>query len=135
VSCSSHPAERARRAWDRTDLDPKEVVVGLEFGGEALGVPAGTIEDNGGALTLQVGGTDAVVFASEAGLHAFENPGFEFETADGGRVRADGTTWDLATGEATDGRHLTRLPIRRLFAFAWQDDHGPEAFYTVGRNC
>jgi hypothetical protein len=23
---------------------------------------------------------------------------------------------------------LDRVPIRRLFAFAWQDDHGPDAF-------
>ena len=33
------------------------------------------------------------------------------------------------TGESDDGRALARVPTRRLFAFAWQDDHGPDAFY------
>lgn len=46
-----------------------------------------------------------------------------------GTFRADGTRWEGATGEAADGRRLRRLPARRLFAFAWQDDHGPASFY------
>ena len=29
---------------------------------------------------------------------------------------------------------LDRVSIRRLFAFAWQDDHGPDAFYTGRQN-
>lgn len=119
------------REWNRDDLDPKEVIAGLAFGGEAIGVPMELIEECGGALTLEVGDRSVVVFASRAGLHAFENPGFEFEAAGEGRFRADGTIWDPATGEGTDGRRLARLPIRRLFAFAWEDDHGPDAFYTI----
>jgi hypothetical protein len=35
------------------------------------------------------------------------------------------------TGESADGRRLDRLPTRRLFAFAWQDDHGPDAFWSA----
>jgi hypothetical protein len=117
------------RQWDRGDLDPKAVVVGLAFDEEAVGVPVRAVEDAGGALTLRVGGRGVVVFVSLSGPHAFENPGFEFEAAGEGRFRGDGTTWDPATGEGADGRRLDRLPVRRLFAFAWQDDHGPDAFY------
>jgi hypothetical protein len=35
-------------------------------------------------------------------------------------------------GRGDDDRRLTPLPARRLYAFAWQDDHGPESFYGLG---
>ncbi|MUV88549.1 hypothetical protein GJ629_00490 [Halapricum sp. CBA1109] len=44
-------------------------------------------------------------------------------------LRADGTIWNPAAGESEEGRALDRMPARRLFAFAWQDDHGPDALY------
>jgi hypothetical protein len=47
-------------------------------------------------------------------------------------VGADDTTWDPVTGESADSRRLDRLPTRRLFAFAWQDDHGPDTFWSAG---
>jgi hypothetical protein len=120
------------REWDRDDIDPKTVVVGLEIDGDALGVPLPTVEDAGGALTVTAGGSDITVFATDDGLHAFENPGHAFEpVGDGRRFRADGTVWDGATGAADDGRQLRRTPAKRLFAFAWQDDHGAEAFSHV----
>ena len=64
-------------------------------------------------------------------LHAFEDPGVAFERGDGdtSAFHADGATWDPTTGESTDGRRLERLPGTRLYAFAWQDAHGPDAFY------
>ena len=33
------------------------------------------------------------------------------------------------TGRSEDGRRLVCVPARRLFAFTWQDDHGPEAVH------
>lgn len=128
------------REWDRDDIDPKTVVLGIERDGEAVGVPAPTVDAADGLLELTLGST-AVIVVSAAGLDAYEDPGYEFslETAPdslpetGGSARrlvADGTTWDPVTGESTDGRRLDRVPARRLFAFAWQDDHGPAAFYT-----
>jgi hypothetical protein len=117
------------RTWDRDDLDPKTVVLGIEADGDALGFPLPRIQERGNVVTTSVGGTDVVVFASDEGIHAFENPGYEFEYADGGAFDADGTTWDGATGTAEDGRSLERVPAKRLFAFAWQDDHGPDAFF------
>jgi hypothetical protein len=86
------------------------------------------IDTADGALSLAGGGRSVVVFVSGSGLHAFENPGYAFERADGGSFRADGTVWDPAAGRGDDGRRLDRIPIRRLFAFTWQDDHGPNAF-------
>lgn len=40
----------------------------------------------------------------------------------------DGTTWDPVSGESGDGRRLERVSGRRLFALAWQDAHGSDAF-------
>ena len=119
------------RRWKRDDLDPKTVVLGLSSEGETVGVPFPVVEDAGGAAQLRVGGTDVAVFATPDGIHAFEDPGFEFEPVGGGMFRADGAVWDGATGESDDGRRLERPPARRLFAFAWQDDHGPDAFYGL----
>lgn len=123
--------EGERRSWDRTDLDAKTVVLGFERGGEAVGYPLPRVEAAGGAVTDTVGGLDLVVFAVDGGLHAFEDPGLSFERIDDfeGTFRADGTAWDPIAGESEDGRRLERVPAVRLYAFAWQDAHGPDAFY------
>ncbi|UPV77231.1 DUF3179 domain-containing protein (plasmid) [Halorussus limi] len=81
-------------------------------------------------MTTTVGGTGVVVFASENGIYAFRNPDYEFEQTESGAYEADGTTWDEATGESADGRSLGAVSAKRLFAFAWQDDHGHDAFYS-----
>jgi len=121
--------EGERRSWDRTDIDAKAVVLGIEVGDDAVGYPVERVEAAGGVVMDTIGVRRIVVFATDDGVHAFENPGFDFERR-GGTVHADGTTWDGATGESADGRRLERLPARRLFAFAWQDAHGREAFYA-----
>jgi hypothetical protein len=117
------------REWDRDDLDPKDVVLGVEADGEALGFPHDRVATAGGAVQSTVGDRSVAVFVTPDGIHAFDDDGLSFEpTDDPGRFAADGTTWDGATGEARDGRILERIPSRRLFAFAWQDDHGEDAF-------
>jgi hypothetical protein len=121
--------EGERRSWDREDLDAKTVVLGVETGDDAVGYPVPRIEAAGGVVTDSVGGRSVAVFATDDGVHAFENPGFTFETR-GDSTHADGTTWDGATGASADGRELERVPARRLFAFAWQDAHGPDAFHS-----
>ena len=123
--------EGERRSWDRTDLDAKTVVLGIEGDGEAVGYPLPRVEAAGGVVTDAVGGRDVVVFADDGRLHAFEDPGLAFERVGDAEdaFRADGTTWDLTTGESADGRRLERIPAVRLYAFAWQDAHGSDAFY------
>lgn len=128
---AAHRGGEGGRTWSRDDLAPKTIVLGVERDGEALGFPLPRVEAAGGVARATVGDADVVVFAAGGELHAFDDPGFAFERGDGGQFVADGTTWHGATGRAADGRQLDRLPARRLFAFAWQDDHGPDAFYEA----
>ena len=121
--------EGKRRSWDREDIDAKTVVLGIEIGDDAVGYPVPRIEAAGEVVTDSVGGRSVVVVATGDGIHAYVDPGFTFERRDGS-LHADGTTWDPATGESGDGRELERVPARRLFAFAWQDAHGRDAFYA-----
>jgi hypothetical protein len=125
------------REWGRDDLDPKSVVLGIERddpdeSADALGFPLPRVAAAGGVATAEIGGLPVVVFATPEGIHAFENPGREFEPVEGTDrgFRADGAVWDGATGESDDGRTLDRVAARRLFAFAWQDDHGRDAFWS-----
>jgi hypothetical protein len=122
--------EGPERSWDRADLDAKTTVLGVVHGGDAVGYPFPRIRDVGGVVTDTVGGLDVVVVATETEMHAFENPGHAFEMGDG-TLHGDGVSWDPATGKGSDGRRLTRVPARRLYAFAWQDDHGPDSFYGL----
>ena len=147
----SHRGEGGRE-WGRDDLDPKAVVLGIEHGGEAVGVPRSVVvNDDGdrGVVTLIVGGTGVVVFATkDGGIHAFRNPGYEWTPAPGGfratRPDGSGALYQGDTGRPADvpaahtgesggaaAEPLERLPARRLFAFAWRDDHGDDAFYGL----
>ena len=126
---AAHRGAADGREWDGpTDLNPKEVVLGVEFDEDALGFAFSRMRAAGGVARATVGEQDVVAFAADDGIHAYADPGHEFEWSDAGVV-GDGTTWDPATGAAADGRRLDRLPARRLYAFTWLDDHGPEAFY------
>ncbi|WP_254862327.1 DUF3179 domain-containing (seleno)protein [Halovivax gelatinilyticus] len=118
------------RSWERDDVDPTSVVLGVERDGEAVGVTLPTVADAGGTLEISVGSTDVLIVYAD-GLHAYDHPGGEAALDDSnGQLVVDGTTYDPVTGESDDGRSLERIPARRLFAFTWQDDHGPDAFYT-----
>jgi hypothetical protein len=128
---AAHRGTGDERDWGREDLDPKTVVLGVEQDDDALGFALDRLEANGSVGHATVGDVDVVAFATTDGVHAYENPGFAFErTAQPDTFTADGGRWSGATGESDDGRRLDRLPSRRLFAFAWQDDHGPDAFWT-----
>jgi len=116
------------RDWDRDDLGPKEPVLGLTLG-EPIAFPRSQLEAAGGVVQTSIDGRDVLVVATLDGLHAYADPGASFESESDGVLRADGTTWNGATGVARDGRRLERLPGVRAFAFVWQDDHGPDAFY------
>jgi hypothetical protein len=127
----AHRGTGPGREWDRTDLPPKEPVLGLQFDGEAVGVPRSIVADAGGLVTTTVGRRRVLVVLG-TDLHAYADPGVERTPADGDRrLRGDGATWNPDTGRSDDGRQLDRLPARRLFAFAWQDDHGPDSFYGL----
>ena len=127
----AHRGTGDEREWERDDVAPKEVVLGVERDGDALGFPLDRLAANGNVAHATVGDVDVVAFATADGVHAYENPGFAFErTVEPDTYVADDARWTGATGASDDGRTLERLPARRLFAFAWQDDHGPDAFWT-----
>lgn len=117
------------RTWDREDLHPKTEVLGLDFGDVAVGYPKPRILAADGVITDSVAERDVVVFATPEGMTAYEHPGFAFEPMEDDTFVGDGTEWEPLTGESRDGRSLKPLPVRRLFAFTWQDDHGADAFY------
>ena len=125
---SAHRGEPDQRTWSRDDIEPKEVVLGIELGGEAVGYPMAQVNAAGGVVVDSVGGHELIVVASEDGLHAFEYPGGEVHL-EGNTLVVDGTYFHPATGRGTDGKELARIPAIRLFAFSWQDDHGADAFY------
>jgi hypothetical protein len=122
--------EGPERTWDRADIDAKTTVLGLVRDDGAVGFPVPVVRDAGGVVTATVGGQRVVVLVDD-GVHAFADPGFEL-AFESGTLRGDGTAWDPATGRSEDGRRLDRVPARRLYAFAWQDDHGPDSFYGLG---
>ncbi|MEF8774850.1 MAG: DUF3179 domain-containing protein [Halobacteriales archaeon] len=126
---AAHHGE-AGREWNRDDVGPKAVVLGIERDGAALAFPEQAVRAAGGVVHETVGDADLAVFATRDGLHAFEAGDRSFEpTDDPGRFAADGALWAGATGRSDDGHRLSRVPAKRLFAFAWQDDHGPDAFW------
>ncbi|MFH5800349.1 DUF3179 domain-containing (seleno)protein [Haladaptatus sp. CMAA 1911] len=127
------PVHGGHRNWEVSELEDiaaKTRTLGVTLGNEALGFPRPRVEEAGRVVQTTVGGTEIVVFATEEGLDAFEDPGFEFEPSDDGATfEADDAEWSGVTGESDDGRVLTRIPGRFTFAYSWQNDHGAAAFY------
>jgi hypothetical protein len=120
--------EGPERTWNRTDIEAKTVVLGVVHGDEAVGYPVPAVEAAGGVVTDRVGGHDLVVTTLGGDIQAFEDPGYGLEARDG-TLYGNGVAWDPTTGRSADGRRLSPMPARRLYAFAWQDDHGPDSFY------
>ncbi len=123
-------SEGERRSWDRDDLDPKTVVLGIEHGGEAVAYPVPWVAAASDLVKDTVGGLEVLVVTTPDGIHAYEHPDFALDLREGGLAGA-GTTWDPVSGRSEDGRQLTRVPARRMFAFAWQDAHGPGSFFKT----
>ena len=120
--------EGPERIWNREDIDAKTTVLGIVHDSEAVGYPIPQVRADGGVVSDSVGRLDVLVVSTGSEIHAFEQPGYQFELRDG-TLYGDDVTWDLTTGRSSDGRRLTRVLARRLYAFAWQDDHGRGSFY------
>lgn len=105
------------REWSREDLDPKTAVLGVERSEDrgddeatdALGFPLPRVEAAGGVAESTVGGKSVMVFATPDGIHAFENPGYEFESAEpGGCVPSRRN--DMGRGDRRERRRATTGP-------------------------
>lgn len=126
---AAHRGMGSERRWERADLSPKTEVLGIIAGDTALGFPRPRVEEAGGVVRETIGDLAVLIIAIDAGMYAYADPGIAFRrTGDG--LRGDGTTWNPVTGRAGDGRVLDRVPARRLFAATWQDDHGPDSFWS-----
>lgn len=142
------------REWRIETLAPKDPIFGIEVAGNPVGFPVAAVAQQGGVVTTTVGDQSVVVFETDTGVRAFENPGFRWqETAAGFRAEPveDGAADDQppsaalyagTTGEPVDApaAHtgeaggaaadpLDPIPGIHLFAFAWIDDHGLESVY------
>lgn len=113
----AHRGESSERRWNRTDIAPKAVIIGLEHDDDVLGVPLPMVEQAGGSLHATVGGRAVVVFAVDRSVAVFDDPGFAF-TIDDRTVNGDDSTWDIHTGTSHDGRALSPFPWKRVFAFS-----------------
>ncbi|MFB6311657.1 MAG: DUF3179 domain-containing protein [Salinirussus sp.] len=120
-----------QRTWDREDIGPKTPVLGIVVEDTAVGYPIPTIHAAGGTLVDTIGSLDVLVVATDEVVGAFKHPGGDIELRGGELVGEEGR-WDPVTGAASSGKALHRLPTRRLYAFAWQDDHGADSFYGLG---
>lgn len=118
------------RDWSE-DIPPKETILGIDLGDERIGLVRSDVESEGGVLRTTVCSTQVVVFATPKGLFAYEGPEFDFQAVNDGWFSGDGARWDGVTGEADDGRLLTPLPTRRMYAFAWKDAFGFETLYKT----
>ena len=122
-------------------LPAKVEVLGLVRNDEAKAYPRPAV-DREGVLNDRVGGTPVLVAVTAGGsLVAYERtvdggvlafrPG---PGDDDGTIRAGGSRWRIATGEALDGPHegttLTRANDRpAMFWFSWVDFHPETAVY------
>ncbi len=122
--------EGPERTWEREDVDPKTPVLGVVRGDDARAYPRPVVERENGVVRDTLGDRSFVVVGDGERLHAFVDPEYDLHL-ESGELRGDGTTWSVTTGESRDGRRLERVPVRRLYAFAWQDDHGPDSFYGL----
>lgn len=120
--------EGEARSWDREDLDPKAVVVGVESGADARAYPVSDVEAAGGVVRDTLGGRPILVYALDGAVGAIESPGPEFPP-DGESVLTYGGNWPSTHGESQRGVEAPPVRSLRLFAFAWQDAHGPDAFW------
>lgn len=125
----AHRNGNTNRSWDRSDLDPKSIVLGIIRSDEALAFPRDRVANHGGLVRTRVGGQSIVVVLPDDHLQAYEDPGGSLELSSG-TLRGAGQEWDASTGESlSGGSDLQQVPARRMYAFTWRDDHGPSAFF------
>ncbi|MFB6095595.1 MAG: DUF3179 domain-containing (seleno)protein, partial [Halodesulfurarchaeum sp.] len=128
---AAHRNEDAQRSWERDDLDPKDVVLGIGEEEAAVGVPRPWLLEHGNVTRVALPDRTVVVFGTPSGMYAYEDPGFQFEYREAETFVGGGTEWHAVTGRSQDGRSLKRLPTRREFVFTWQDDHGADSFLSM----
>lgn len=116
-------------------LGVKDVIVGVDWGGEQVAYPVADLEASP-AVHDRVGGTDILVIyvASTATSMVFDRTvdgrTLEFNEGEGGLLLVDtqtGSIWDSWTGEAVagplKGKALKSIRSTQSFWFTWADWH------------
>ena len=115
------------RTWNRDDLDPKSLILGITDADEPVGYPLSRVQAAGGSVTDTVGSRAVLIIGTEDRLYAYEPPNHSMEYRNR-TLTGDGVTWDPSTGRSEDDRTLRRAS-RLMYAFVWQDGHGPGSSY------
>ena len=77
----AHRSKQSRRRWDRTDLDPKTVVLGIERDGDALAFPRPHVRDAGMLVEATIGDTELCVVLVEPPVNSYpDRPGVVFSS-------------------------------------------------------
>ena len=136
--------------WPRNDqLDTKDIVLGLEIGGETKAYPIKVLQRDR-VVNDTVGGADVVVVASanSQAARAYERDGRTFSLADAGGglaaesvgaslVDSDGVTWrvteEFLVSEADASQQLERIPTRTTLWFGWFAFHPDTQVHTSDR--
>lgn len=124
--------------FDDDRLHPKALVIGVTDGGEAKAYPlapvaeAGVVNDRVGSLPVVVAVTSGEELVAYDRRLSGES--LTFERADDRHLRAGGSRFEVATGEAVDGPFVGRAlepvaDLPPLFWFSWLDFHPDSALY------
>ena len=116
--------------YDDDRLHPKTTVIGVTDGGEAVAYPLSLVQE-AGVVNDRVGDLPVVVAATGEGtlvayVRRVDGEATPFERADESHLRAAGSRWRVADGQAVDGPHEgVTLPraneVSPLFFFAWKE--------------
>lgn len=127
--------------FDDDRLHPKAQVLGVSADGEARAYPLSVVSDQG-VVNDRVGNLPVVVAVAPDGtLVAYDRrigaTTLEFVSGNNGRLRAGGSRWVIATGEAVDGPYggQTLDPATDtspMFWFAWAEFNPDTDVYGDG---
>jgi hypothetical protein len=127
-------------AFDDDRLHPKTRVVGIRVDGTAKAYPLDAVLEAGGVVEDSVEGRPVVVAGAQDGTlvvydRRLDGDTLSFTAGADGRIRADGSAFDIRSGEAVSGplagSQLMQVNDRSpMFWFAWADFHPSTELYT-----
>jgi catechol 2,3-dioxygenase-like lactoylglutathione lyase family enzyme len=129
--------ERLGDDYDDSRLPPRELVLGVATTDAATAFPVEAVAGRS-PINAHVGGRPIVVAFLRGSAVAYDRRvdgrPLRFERADGNRLTAGGSRWDLEDGVAIDGPHAgTRLTQANttppMFFFAWLSFHPETAVW------
>ncbi|MEM7338981.1 MAG: DUF3179 domain-containing (seleno)protein [Actinomycetota bacterium] len=100
------------------EVDLKESVIGLDFGGEQLAIPVDDIVA-AGPRVFEVGGQSVLLVPNSAGARVYDANDAGLADGDAPEVSSS----DVDTAVLADGSELPRMVVSQGLWFAWFGDH------------